>query len=116
MADDTLDALKLPPHSVEAEQSVLGGLLLDNEALDKIADILHEDDFYRYDHKLIYQHISRLIQLARPADIVTVAESLESNAGLTSIGGLAYLDALATQVISRIQFAIHPINQFNIFS
>ena len=95
MADDTLDALKLPPHSVEAEQSVLGGLLLDNEALDKIADILHEDDFYRYDHKLIYQHISRLIQLARPADIVTVAESLESNAELTSIGGLAYLDALA---------------------
>jgi replicative DNA helicase len=95
MADDTLDALKLLPHSVEAEQSVLGGLLLDNEALDKIADILHEDDFYRYDHKLIYQHISRLIQLARPADIVTVAESLESNAELTSIGGLAYLDALA---------------------
>lgn len=95
MADDTLDALKLPPHSVEAEQSVLGGLLLDNEALDKIADILHEDDFYRYDHKLIYHHISRLIQLARPADIVTVAESLESNAELTSIGGLAYLDALA---------------------
>ena len=95
MADDTLDALKLPPHSVEAEQSVLGGLLLDNEALDKIADILHEDDFYRHDHKLIYQHISRLIQLSRPADIVTVAESLESNAELTSIGGLAYLDALA---------------------
>jgi len=87
--------VRTPPHSIEAEQSVLGGLLLDNEALDKIADILHEDDFYRYDHKLIYQHISRLIQLARPADIVTVAESLESNAELTSIGGLAYLDALA---------------------
>ncbi len=95
MADDTLEALKLPPHSIEAEQSVLGGLLLDNESLDKIADILHEADFYRHDHKLIFQHICRLIQLARPADIVTVAESLESNAELTSVGGLAYLDALA---------------------
>lgn len=95
MADDTLDALKLPPHSIEAEQSVLGGLLLDNEALDKIADILHVDDFYRHDHKLIYQHIAKLINLARPADIVTVAEVLESNGELVSIGGIAYLDALA---------------------
>jgi len=95
MADDTLEALKLPPHSIEAEQSVLGGLLLDNEALDKIADILGEGDFYRHDHKLIFQHIYRLINLSRPADIVTVAESLDSNAELTSIGGLAYLDALA---------------------
>jgi replicative DNA helicase len=95
MADDTLDALKLPPHSIEAEQSVLGGLLLDNEALDKIADILREGDFYRHDHKLIFQHIYRLINLSRPADIVTVAESLDSNAELASIGGLAYLDSLA---------------------
>lgn len=95
MADDSLESLKLPPHSIEAEQSVLGGLLLDNEALDKIADLLHESDFYRHDHKLIYQHIARLINLARPADIITVAESLDSNAELVSIGGLAYLDALA---------------------
>jgi replicative DNA helicase len=95
MADDTLDALKLPPNSVEAEQSVLGGLLLENEALDKIADILSEVDFYRHDHRLIYHHICKLIEQSRPADIVTVAESLENSAELSSVGGIAYLGALA---------------------
>lgn len=95
MADETLDALKLPPHSVEAEQSVLGGLLLENEALDKIADILSAHDFYRYDHKLIFGHITKLIEGNKPADIVTVAESLESTAELSSVGGIAYLGALA---------------------
>ncbi len=95
MADDTLDTLKLPPHSVEAEQSVLGGLLLENEALDKIADILAPSDFYRHDHKLIYDHISKLIEHNKPADIVTVAESLELSAELAGVGGIAYLGALA---------------------
>jgi replicative DNA helicase len=95
MADDTLDSLKLPPHSVEAEQSVLGGLLLENEALDKIADLLRPADFYRHDHRLIYQHISKLIEQNKPADIVTVAESLENTAELSSVGGIAYLGALA---------------------
>lgn len=95
MTDETLDALKLPPHSVEAEQSVLGGLLLENEALDKIADILSPHDFYRYDHKLIFGHIAKLIEGNKPADIVTVAESLESTAELSSVGGIAYLGALA---------------------
>lgn len=95
MADDSLDSLKLPPHSVEAEQSVLGGLLLENEALDKIADILGSGDFYRHDHRLIYQHIGRLIEHNKPADIVTVAESLENSAELSGVGGIAYLGALA---------------------
>ena len=95
MADETLDSLKLPPNSVEAEQSVLGGLLLENEALDKIADVLSEVDFYRHDHRLIYHHICKLIEQSRPADIVTVAESLENSAELSSIGGIAYLGALA---------------------
>lgn len=95
MADETLDSLKLPPHSVEAEQSVIGGLLLENEALDKIADVLHAVDFYRHDHRLIYEHISKLINQNRPADIVTVAESLENSAELSSVGGIAYLGALA---------------------
>ncbi|MFM1977652.1 MAG: replicative helicase [Pseudomonadota bacterium] len=95
MADETLDSLKLPPNSVEAEQSVLGGLLLENEALDKIADVLSEVDFYRHDHRLIYHHISKLIEQSRPADIVTVAESLENSAELSSVGGIAYLGALA---------------------
>lgn len=95
MADDSYASLKIPPHSVEAEQSVLGGLLLENEALDKVADLLTADDFYRHDHRTIYEHISRLIEHSKPADIVTVAESLESNAKLAGVGGIAYLGALA---------------------
>lgn len=95
MADDSLELLKLPPHSIEAEQSVLGGLLLENEALDRIADILGPADFYRHDHRLIFDHISKLIEHNKPADIVTVAESLESSAELTGVGGIAYLGALA---------------------
>ncbi|HSI23857.1 MAG TPA: replicative DNA helicase [Methylophilaceae bacterium] len=95
MADDSLASLKLPPHSVEAEQSVLGGLLLENEALDKIADLISSSDFYRHDHRVIYEHISRLIEHNKPADIVTVAESLESTAQLSGMGGISYLGALA---------------------
>src|SRR5690606_37501650 len=75
-ADAQLDYLRVPPHSIEAEQSVLGGLLLDNAAFDRVADVLTEDDFYRFDHRLIWQHIARLVALARPADVVTVHESL----------------------------------------
>jgi replicative DNA helicase len=95
MADEQLDSLKLPPHSIEAEQSVIGGLLLENEALDKIADILSAQDFYQHDHKTIFEHIAKLIERNRPADIVTVAESLESTAELSQVGGIAYLGALA---------------------
>ena len=95
MADEQLDSLKLPPHSIEAEQSVIGGLLLENEALDKVADILTAQDFYQFDHKTIFEHIAKLIERNRPADIVTVAESLESTAQLTQIGGIAYLGSLA---------------------
>jgi len=96
MAQDAeLDSLKLPPHSIEAEQSVIGGLLLENDALDKIADILKADDFYQHDHKTIFQHITKLIERARPADIVTVAESLESTAELSGVGCIAYLGSLA---------------------
>ncbi|UCD68762.1 MAG: replicative DNA helicase [Betaproteobacteria bacterium] len=90
-----VELIKLPPHSVEAEQSVLGGLLLDNSAWDRIADFLAEADFYRADHRQIYHHITRLIEASRPADAITVAESLESTKDLESVGGLAYIGALA---------------------
>ncbi|HEY7987057.1 MAG TPA: DnaB-like helicase N-terminal domain-containing protein, partial [Methylophilaceae bacterium] len=100
MADDTLEFLKLPPHSVEAEQSVLGGLLLENEAWDRIADLIGVDDFYRHDHRLIYMHISRLVEHSKPADMVTVAEALENNNELGSVGGIAYLGALAQNIPS----------------
>ncbi len=93
--DTQVELIKLPPHSVEAEQSVLGGLLLDNTAWDKIADLISESDFYRGDHRLIWRHISKLIEHSRPADVITVSESLESTKELDSIGGLAYLGALA---------------------
>jgi replicative DNA helicase len=93
--DSQVELIRLPPHSVEAEQSVLGGLLLDNTAWDKIADFISESDFYRGDHRLIYRHISKLIGHSRPADVITVAESLESTKELEGIGGLAYLGALS---------------------
>src|SRR5690625_149131 len=94
-SDSQLDYLRVPPHSIEAEQSVLGGLLLDNDAWDRIADVLEEGDFYRFDHKLIWQHILRLINLSRPADVVTVHESLSNAGKADDVGGLAYLNALA---------------------
>ena len=93
--DSQIEQLRVPPHSVEAEQSVLGGLLLDNASWDRIADVLVEDDFYRHDHRLIWQHIARLIGLARPADVITVHESLDSAGKSSETGGLAYLNALA---------------------
>lgn len=93
--DKALDYLRVPPHSVEAEQSVLGGLLLDNSAWDRIADIIRDDDFYRFDHRIIWQHITRLIGLARPADVITVFESLTTAGKAEEVGGLVYLNALA---------------------
>lgn len=100
VSDPQLDAIKLPPHSVEAEQSVLGGILLDTTAWDKITDILQEQDFYRYEHRLIFRHISRLNEHGKPVDVITVAESLESNAELEKAGGLSYIGSLAQNVPS----------------
>src|SRR5213080_1779346 len=93
--DPQLESLKVPPHSIEAEQSVLGGLLLDNAAWDRIADFVSEDDFYRYDHRIIFQHIVKLINNTKPADVITVYESLSSGGKADEVGGLSYLNALA---------------------
>lgn len=93
--DPQIESLKVPPHSVEAEQSVLGGLLLDNAAWDRIADFLSQGDFYRYDHRIIYEHIGRLISSTRPADVVTVYEAMTTSGKADDVGGLAYLNALA---------------------
>jgi len=95
MDEDQISALKVPPHSVEAEQSILGGLLIDNKAIDRIAGQVSASDFYRNDHRIIFTHISKLIDNNDPADIVTVAESLEQNAELTKVGGVAYLGLVA---------------------
>ena len=93
--DRQIENLRIPPHSIEAEQSVLGGLMLDNTAWDKITGTLDEDDFYRYDHRLIFQRIQRLIDQAKPADVITVFEALSSLGKADEVGGLAYLNALA---------------------
>lgn len=93
--DPQLEALRLPPHSIEAEQSVLGGLLLDNSAWDRITDFLRDTDFYRFDHRLIYQHIDKLINASRPADVITVYESLQAVGKAEEVGGLVYLNTLA---------------------
>ena len=95
MTDNTLQNLKLPPHSIEAEQALLGGLLIDNNATDKIADLISLSDFYRHEHKLIFNHINKVIGQDQPADIVTVSESLEKSDELASVGGLAYLASIA---------------------
>ncbi len=93
--DPALAALKLPPHSIEAEQSLIGGLLLDNAAWDRIADAVIERDFYRDDHRRIYAHIARLIENGRPADVVTVYESIEKSNEVDATGGMSYLAEIA---------------------
>ncbi|CAG9180853.1 Replicative DNA helicase [Cupriavidus laharis] len=95
VADPQLDSLKVPPHSIEAEQSVLGGLLLDNSAWDRIADFISEADFYRFDHRLIFQGIAKLISATKPADVITVYEMLQVAGKAEEVGGLAYLNSLA---------------------
>jgi replicative DNA helicase len=98
--DSQVAALKLPPHSVEAEQALIGGLLLDNTAWERIGDAVSEADFYRDDHRRIFRHISRLIELARPADVVTVYESIEKSNEVDQTGGLAYLSEIANNTPS----------------
>ena len=94
------DAIKVPPHSVDAEQAVIGGLLLDNRAWEKIADRLSEDDFYRNDHRLIFNAVRELEQKSQPFDAVTLSEWLEQNNQLEDAGGLMYLGMLAKETPS----------------
>ena len=93
--DLQLEELRTPPHSIEAEQSVLGGLLLDNAAWDRLGGFLKETDFYRFDHRLIFQHIVQLIAASKPADVITVFESLQAAGKADEVGGLEYLNSLA---------------------
>ena len=96
--DPQVDSIKLPPHSLEAEQSVLGGLLLDNEAADRVGDVIADADFYSEAHRLIYHHIIGLVADSKPADVVTVAEALSSVERLDYVGGMQYLGALVQNV------------------
>jgi len=92
--------LKVPPHSIEAEQSILGGLMLDNSKWDVVGDKVLEEDFYRHDHRLIFRVISRLAGAGSALDVVTVAEELESIDELVNSGGIAYLGQLVEKTPS----------------
>ncbi len=96
-ADNDIEVrqLNVPPHSVEAEQSLLGGLLLENTALDVVADVVVENDFYRLEHRLVFRAICQLVHDGKPADIVTVQEELALHDELESAGGFDYLVTLA---------------------
>ncbi|MBC7601176.1 MAG: replicative DNA helicase, partial [Ramlibacter sp.] len=98
--DRQVAQLRIPPHSIEAESSVLGGLLLDNGAWDRVGDLLTDSDFYRYEHRLIYASIGGLINATKPADVITVFEQLQSLGKADEVGGLAYLNSLAQYVPS----------------
>ena len=98
--DPQLAQLRVPPHSIESESSVLGGLLLDNQAWDRVADLLIASDFYRHEHQLIFEAIGKLINNSKPADVITVFEALQGLGRADDVGGLVYLNALAQFVPS----------------
>jgi replicative DNA helicase len=98
--DSQVAKLRVPPHSIEAESSVLGGLLLDNGAWDRVGDLLLDNDFYRHEHKLIYAAIGALINASKPADVITVNEQLQNQGKAEEMGGLSYLNSLAQYVPS----------------
>jgi replicative DNA helicase len=89
--------LKVPPNSIEAEQSLLGGLMLDHKSWDKVADVVTASDFYRKDHRLIFAAIASLAEGANPSDVVTVSEHLDNRGELEAAGGLEYLATLANE-------------------
>jgi replicative DNA helicase len=96
----SIDSMHVPPHSVEAEQAVLGALMLDNVAWDAIADFLIPDDFYRPDHRLVFEAIAEVAGRNQPCDAVTLSDYLERKGKLDEAGGLAYLGTLARDTAS----------------
>lgn len=95
--DSGTQRLKVPPNSIEAEQSLIGGLMLDSSAWDKIADLVVSSDFYRKDHRLIFEAIAALVEVSEPCDVVTVSEYLDHRNELANAGGLEYLATLANE-------------------
>lgn len=98
--DPSIDSIRLPPHSTEAEQALLGGLLIDNSAWDRVAGVVYDHDFYREDHRRIFSAIHAQIEAARPADVLTVSEALRQQGLLEAMGGMAYLATLANNTPS----------------
>jgi replicative DNA helicase len=108
--DYAMESLKVPPSSIQAEQSVLGALMLDNQTWDSIADKVSEVDFYRRDHRLIFKTIEQLAEKQIPFDVITISEALEVLGELSDAGGLAYLGMLAKDTPS----AANIVNYANI--
>ncbi|WP_312241142.1 replicative DNA helicase [Pantoea sp.] len=93
--DRQLEGVKMPPHSLEAEQSVLGGLMLDNERWDNVSERVVAEDFFNRPHRLIFSEMQRLLEAGQPIDLITLSESLETRGELEMAGGFAYLAELA---------------------
>ncbi|TKG14157.1 replicative DNA helicase [Vibrio lentus] len=94
-ASDQVDAIKVPPHSLEAEQSVIGGLLLDNERWDTVSEKVVSKDFYSRPHRLIFEAVKDILEESSPLDLITLSEHLELREQLEEVGGFAYLADLA---------------------
>jgi len=101
------EPIKAPPYALQAEQSVLGGLLLDNQSWDRVADRLIDSDFYRYEHRLIFRAIADLADTHQPFDVVTLSEVLARDGKLEEAGGLAYLVQLAKETPSAANIATY---------
>lgn len=105
--DKATEKLKVPPHSIEAEQSILGGLMLDNQAWDRVSEIVTEIDFYRADHRCIFTALAGLANEAKPMDAITVMETLKAHNQLTEAGGEVYLFELAKNTPSVANIAAY---------
>ncbi|EAW32093.1 replicative DNA helicase [marine gamma proteobacterium HTCC2143] len=99
-SDSELADIKVPPHSIEAEQSVLGGLMIANDAWDNVADQLNPSDFYRGSHRQIFTQMEKLVEAGEPVDVITLSEALNNNDQLEQSGGLPYLAGLANNTPS----------------
>ena len=111
--DSDIARIKMQPHSIEAEQSVLGGLLLSADGWDAVSEAVVDSDFYRPDHRLIFRQIARLAEASEPVDVITVADKLEAQGELEAAGGLPYLAELAqnTPSASNIRAYAQVVNE-----
>jgi len=112
-----IENTKLPPHSVDSEQSVLGGLLLHNQAWDRVVDILNTNDFYQASHRIIYDAIVTLLEHDKPADILTVKEQVIKTHSEESIGGFVYLAQIAdnTPSVSNIEAYAKHVRELSVY-
>src|SRR4051812_35960490 len=94
----TADLRKIPPQSLEAEMSILGGILIDNDAINRVLEVLTHEDFYRESHRKIFQSMMRLSDSREPCDLITLSDMLRRQGELEEVGGAAYLATLVDYV------------------